>query len=51
MIIDMIEGLGFVIGAVLGGIILFFLVFPLLERYSDRMLDWYDRYLEKWKKK
>jgi hypothetical protein len=43
--------LGFFIGAALGLIILFFLIFPLLEKYSDRMMGWYDRYLDKWRKK
>lgn len=43
--------LGVLIGGILGLVLLVFIIWPLLERYSDNMFNWYEKYLDKWRKK
>lgn len=42
--------LGVMIGAIIGLLILFLIIIPILERYKDKIGEWYSEYLKKWEK-
>jgi len=40
--------IGTLIGSILGAVIFLLVVFPLLEKYGGKIIEWYSKYLEKW---